>query len=194
MLAGRSRASSAPDLDARLASQVLYGALEQMLTVWVFERPPAGEDEIVAAERGVTALLCDGLAVRARSYLRLTRQSSRRNSADSCGVVYLVSRLIRQSNREWFAIPYPSVTSPRVLVSRSLPLENWSAHAKALAAPRSLAAATLVVAGVDAATPAGGTVSGGSTTANWTGGPFLTSNPNPAGLCLGGDPACDATA
>jgi TetR/AcrR family fatty acid metabolism transcriptional regulator len=52
------------DLDARLASQVLYGALEQVLTVWVFERPPADEDEIVAAERGVTGLLCDGLAVR----------------------------------------------------------------------------------------------------------------------------------
>ena len=53
-------------------------------------------------------------------------------------------------------------------------------------------AATLVVAGANAATPAGGTVSGGSTTANWTGGPFLTSNPNPAGLCLDGDPACDS--
>jgi hypothetical protein len=56
---------------------------------------------------------------------------------------------------------------------------------------RALAAATLVVAGANAANPAGGTVSGGSTTATWTGGPFLTSNPNPLGLCVDGDPACD---
>ena len=51
------------DLDARLASQVLYGALEQILTVWVLERPPESEDEVLAAERTVTAMLCDGLAV-----------------------------------------------------------------------------------------------------------------------------------
>jgi hypothetical protein len=55
-----------------------------------------------------------------------------------------------------------------------------------------MAAATLVVASANAANPAGGTVSGGATTTAWTGGPFLTSNPNPAGICLDGDPACDS--
>jgi AcrR family transcriptional regulator len=69
VLGGQEAGEFRSDLDARLASQVLYGALEQVLTVWVFERPPAGEDEIVAAERGVTALLCDGLAVRPQASL-----------------------------------------------------------------------------------------------------------------------------
>ena len=49
----------------------------------------------------------------------------------------------------------------------------------------------LAVPGAYAATPASGTVSGGATTATWTGGPFTTSNPNPVGLCLDLDPACD---
>jgi TetR/AcrR family transcriptional regulator, fatty acid metabolism regulator protein len=49
------------DLDARLASQVLYGALEQILTSWVMDRPPKGDDEIAVAERTVVAMLCDGL-------------------------------------------------------------------------------------------------------------------------------------
>jgi TetR/AcrR family transcriptional regulator, fatty acid metabolism regulator protein len=60
---GQEEGEFRSDLDARLASQVLYGALEQILTVWVFERPPASEDEILTAERTVTAMLCDGLAV-----------------------------------------------------------------------------------------------------------------------------------
>ncbi|MGH3102919.1 MAG: TetR/AcrR family transcriptional regulator [Gaiellaceae bacterium] len=49
------------DLDARLASQVLYGALDQILTGWVLGTPPASEEEILLAERTVAALLCDGL-------------------------------------------------------------------------------------------------------------------------------------
>ena len=49
------------DLDPRLASQVLYGALEQILTGWVLERPPADEEEVRRAERTVSALICEGL-------------------------------------------------------------------------------------------------------------------------------------
>jgi TetR/AcrR family fatty acid metabolism transcriptional regulator len=49
------------DLDARLASQVFYGALEQILTSWVMDRPPKGDDEVAVAERTVVAMLCDGL-------------------------------------------------------------------------------------------------------------------------------------
>ena len=62
---------------------------------------------------------------------------------------------------------------------------------RALLAAVTTAVAALAAAGADAATPAGGTVSGGATTASWTGGPFATSNPNPAGLCLDLDPSCD---
>jgi AcrR family transcriptional regulator len=58
---GQERGEFRDDVAARLGSQVLYGALEQVLTVWVFERPPTDEDEIVATERAVTGLLCDGL-------------------------------------------------------------------------------------------------------------------------------------
>jgi hypothetical protein len=53
------------------------------------------------------------------------------------------------------------------------------------------AVAALAVGGAQAATPAGGTVSGGATTVSWTGGPFATSNPNPVGLCADLDPSCD---
>jgi TetR/AcrR family fatty acid metabolism transcriptional regulator len=60
---GQQEGEFRSDLDARLASQVLYGALEQILTVWVFERPPESEEEVTTAERTVAALLCDGLAL-----------------------------------------------------------------------------------------------------------------------------------
>jgi AcrR family transcriptional regulator len=60
---GQEQGEFRADIDARLASHVLYGALEQILTVWVFEQPPESEDEVATAERTVTALICDGLAV-----------------------------------------------------------------------------------------------------------------------------------
>jgi TetR/AcrR family transcriptional regulator, fatty acid metabolism regulator protein len=59
------------DLDPRLASQILYGALEQILTGWVMDRPPASDDEIMRAERTVTAMLCEGLV--AETAANLTR-------------------------------------------------------------------------------------------------------------------------
>jgi TetR/AcrR family fatty acid metabolism transcriptional regulator len=49
------------DLDPRLASQVVYGALEQVLTGWVFGRPPAGDEEIARAEQTVVGMLAEGL-------------------------------------------------------------------------------------------------------------------------------------
>jgi TetR/AcrR family fatty acid metabolism transcriptional regulator len=60
---GQEEGEFRSDLDARLASQVLYGALEQILTVWVFEQPPESDKEVTTAERTVTALFCDGLAL-----------------------------------------------------------------------------------------------------------------------------------
>ena len=62
---GQEEGEFRSDIDSRLASQVLYGALEQILTSWVFERPPESEDEIRHAERTLTSLICDGLAVEA---------------------------------------------------------------------------------------------------------------------------------
>ena len=60
---GQEQGDFRPELDARLASQILYGALEQILTAWVFEQPPGSEEEVTTAERTVTALFCEGLAI-----------------------------------------------------------------------------------------------------------------------------------
>jgi hypothetical protein len=46
-----------------LAAWTLYGALEEILTGWVFERLPAESKDVAEAERAVVALLADGLAV-----------------------------------------------------------------------------------------------------------------------------------
>jgi AcrR family transcriptional regulator len=50
------------DVDARLASFVFYGALEEILTGWVLGTLPEGDEEIAAAERTVVEIVCGGLA------------------------------------------------------------------------------------------------------------------------------------
>ena len=60
---GQERGEFRTDVDARLAAWILYGALEEILTGWVFERLPAGADDVERAEQAVVALLTDGLAV-----------------------------------------------------------------------------------------------------------------------------------
>jgi len=52
------------DINPRLAAWVLYGALEEILTGWVYERLPAGEVEVAEAERTVVELLYSGLVAR----------------------------------------------------------------------------------------------------------------------------------
>jgi TetR/AcrR family transcriptional regulator, fatty acid metabolism regulator protein len=49
------------DISPRLASWVIYGALEEILTGWVLGRLPGDDDNIKEAERAVVAILCDGL-------------------------------------------------------------------------------------------------------------------------------------
>jgi TetR/AcrR family fatty acid metabolism transcriptional regulator len=51
-----------PDLDARLASWVVYGGLEEVLTGWVLGQLPAGEDEAAKAERTAIDLALRGLS------------------------------------------------------------------------------------------------------------------------------------
>ena len=60
---GQERGELRTDVEPRLAAWILYGALEEILTGWVFERLPDGADEVERAEQAVVALLCDGLAV-----------------------------------------------------------------------------------------------------------------------------------
>jgi AcrR family transcriptional regulator len=60
---GQERGELRSDVDPRLAAWILYGALEEILTGWVFERLPASAADVDEAERTVVSLLADGLAV-----------------------------------------------------------------------------------------------------------------------------------
>jgi AcrR family transcriptional regulator len=50
------------DLDARLASVVFYGAIEEILTGWVLELLPDGDEDVARAEETVVEILSGGLA------------------------------------------------------------------------------------------------------------------------------------
>ena len=58
---GQERGELRRDLDPRIASWAFYGALEEILTGWVFGRLPDDEEYVAAAERTVVTLLLDGL-------------------------------------------------------------------------------------------------------------------------------------
>ena len=60
---GQERGELRTDIEPRLAAWIVYGALEEILTGWVFERLPAAPEDVEEAERAVVALLCDGLTV-----------------------------------------------------------------------------------------------------------------------------------
>jgi len=51
------------DVDARLASWLFYGGLEEVLTGWVLGQLPDSEEDVAAAERTAIALALGGLAV-----------------------------------------------------------------------------------------------------------------------------------
>ena len=50
-----------PRLHPRVASWVLYGALEEVLTGWVMGRPPETPEDVAVAVDTVVTVLCDGL-------------------------------------------------------------------------------------------------------------------------------------
>ena len=52
------------DLDARLASWIIYGGLEEILTGWVLGQLPDGDDEVARAERAIIDVVCGGLVAR----------------------------------------------------------------------------------------------------------------------------------
>jgi AcrR family transcriptional regulator len=60
---GQERGELRADVDPRLAAWVLYGALEEILTGWVFERLPAEPEDVERAAQTVVSVLTDGLAV-----------------------------------------------------------------------------------------------------------------------------------
>jgi AcrR family transcriptional regulator len=58
---GQADGSFRPELDARLASWIFYGGLEELLTGWVLGQLPDGDEEVARAERTVVELVCGGL-------------------------------------------------------------------------------------------------------------------------------------
>lgn len=49
------------DVDARLASWIVYGGMEEILTGWVLGQLPDGDEEVARAERALVDVLCGGL-------------------------------------------------------------------------------------------------------------------------------------
>jgi AcrR family transcriptional regulator len=64
---GQSEGTFRPDVDARLASWVLYGAMEELLTGWVLGTLADGDEEVERAERTVIEVVCGGLAAAPRA-------------------------------------------------------------------------------------------------------------------------------
>ncbi len=60
---GQSAGLFRADVDARLASWIFYGGLEEMLTGWVLGQLPDGEDDVARAERTAIEIALRGLAV-----------------------------------------------------------------------------------------------------------------------------------
>lgn len=61
---GQSEGTFRRDLDPRLASWVVYGGLEEILTGWVLGQLPHGDEELARAERTAIDLALGGLGVR----------------------------------------------------------------------------------------------------------------------------------
>jgi TetR/AcrR family fatty acid metabolism transcriptional regulator len=59
---GQEEGEFRSDVDARLASVVFYGALEEILTGWVIGTLEDGDEQVAAAERTVVEVVCGGLA------------------------------------------------------------------------------------------------------------------------------------
>jgi len=59
---GQADGSIRGDLDARLASYVFYGAIDELLTGWVLGRLPDSDDDLARAERTVVEIVAGGLA------------------------------------------------------------------------------------------------------------------------------------
>jgi TetR/AcrR family transcriptional regulator, fatty acid metabolism regulator protein len=59
---GQADGSIRPDLDARLASYVFYGAIDELLTGWVLGRLPDSDEDLARTEHTVVEIVTGGLA------------------------------------------------------------------------------------------------------------------------------------
>ena len=60
---GQADGSIRADLDARLASYIFYGAVEELLSGWVLGRLPDSEEDVARAERTLVEIVTGGLAL-----------------------------------------------------------------------------------------------------------------------------------
>ncbi len=58
---GQKNGAFRPDVDATFASMWFYGAIEQLLSGWVFELIPAGDEDFTRAKEMVVETICGGL-------------------------------------------------------------------------------------------------------------------------------------
>ena len=61
---GRRTARFAPTSRAEFATLCFYGAIEQLLTAWIFDELPTSDGEFEQAKHVLVETICDGLAVR----------------------------------------------------------------------------------------------------------------------------------
>ncbi len=59
---GQEEGEFRAELDARLASWIFYGAIEEILTGWVLGQLPDGDEEVAKAERTVVEVIGGGFA------------------------------------------------------------------------------------------------------------------------------------
>jgi TetR/AcrR family fatty acid metabolism transcriptional regulator len=59
---GQEEGEFRADLDPRLASWIVYGAIEEILTGWVLGQLPDGDEEVAKAERTVVEVIGGGFA------------------------------------------------------------------------------------------------------------------------------------
>ncbi len=62
--AGQRSGELRDDIPARLVSFVFWGAIDEVLTGWVFGTLDGGDDDVALAERAVVTLMVDGVAAR----------------------------------------------------------------------------------------------------------------------------------
>ena len=60
---GIERGEFRKDIDPRVAATVVYGSIDELLTAWVLDRLPAGEEDVAAAERTLLEVSLLGLQV-----------------------------------------------------------------------------------------------------------------------------------
>ncbi len=61
---GQASGAFRGDIDADFASMSFYGAIEQLLSGWIFDLIPAADSDLEQAKTLVTATICDGLEPR----------------------------------------------------------------------------------------------------------------------------------